>query len=210
MKPMATTHTVSTRHDLDLARAWVDFGNEVLRPTRKLQGLLAAACVVAVGFMFTPGPARYALWAAGALIALWNLIGDGVAARVRLLRDPSRGTTRSLEFAHLGFRPVDGTGGDQPWVPYDQVRSLHADDRFWILSLRSQELVILAVDGVDGGAVTPEAFTSYLENRTKLTVEPLKKTLAARVQRAQDGRRGYLDANPTWLTRTIQNRRNPE
>ena len=40
MNPAATNHTVSTRHDLELAQRYVAYRNAVLWPTRKLQRLL--------------------------------------------------------------------------------------------------------------------------------------------------------------------------
>ena len=211
---MAITYTVTTRHDLSAARSYVAFRNEVLWPTRKLQRALIAACAVAVGFMFVPGGIRYALWAVAGLIVLWMLLGDRLDAARHLRCDPHRGRTVTHVFNAKGICQGDADdahevsgGADTPGlVPYAQIIGIYADAGHWIIRMRSGELIMLARDGVDSGTTTADRFESFLTSRTRLEVETVRRSLRTKVQRAQDGRRGYLDANPSILTRTLRQR----
>ncbi len=211
---MATTHTVTTTHDLDLARSYVAFRNEVLWPTRKLQRVLIAACVVAVGFMFVPGPLRYALWAIAALIVLWTLFSDRFDAARRFRIDPHRDHSVTHVFTPKGFCQDDITDADEAGgvsvasdlLPYAQIIALYSDADHWIVRVKSGELIMLARDGVDAGTTTADRFESFLIARTRLAIEPVQRSLRSKIQRAQDGRRGYVEAHPNLLTRSLRQR----
>ncbi|MFT3877308.1 MAG: hypothetical protein QM708_12925 [Propioniciclava sp.] len=198
---MATTHTVTTPRDLAMAQTYVAYRNEVLWPTRKLQRVLMAACVVAAGFVFTPGTLRYALWAVAGLILVWTFLGDQVTARVRAAR--ARGGDLSYAFSTQGFRDATSAGG---WHDYGQIVALYSTDAHWVLRLRIGAVAILARDGVDGGAMTPAGFEQFLTTKTKLRPEPLKKSVSAKVKQTQEARRGYLEENPGLIARTLRQR----
>lgn len=203
---MAATHSVTTTHDLRLSQAYVEFRNEVLWPTRKLQRLLTAACVVAVGFMFAPGPLRYLLWSVAGIIVLFVLVGDRIDARAHHGTDPHRSQEVRYLFAAEGFREHDDASGPNAWVPYSHIVAAFADSDYWILRLESGDLVMLARGGVDRGASTSSQFESFLTQHTGVAVLPVQKTLRAKVQRAQDGRRGYIESHPGLLTKALRQR----
>lgn len=203
---MAATHSVTTPHDLRLSQAYVEFRNEVLGPTRKLQRLLAAACVVAVGFMFTPGPLRYLLWAVAGVIVLWILVDDRIAAAVHHRTDPHRNRDVRYLFSADGFRVDDEDAQPSAWLTYPHVLAVYSDTDYWILRLQSGDLVMVARSGVDGGATSAAQFESFLTKRANLVVQPVQKTLRAKVQRAQEGRRGYLQSNPGLLSKARRQR----
>lgn len=208
---MATTHTVTTRHDLRLAQTYVAYRNEVLWPTRTLQRVLMTACVVAVGFMVAAGPLRYAIWAAAGLILVWTLAGDHVTAWLHSRAD-RRGKGEgnvTYTFSGQGFRAADAAGADAAWQDYRQIAAIYRTEDYWVLRLRTGDVAILARDGVDGGAMSPAGFEQFLISKTGLGVAPLKKSVAAKVQQTQEARRGYLEANPGLLARTLR-KRSPE
>lgn len=205
---MATTHTVTTRHDLALAQTYVAYRNEVLWPTRRLQRVLMAACVVAMGFMVASGPLRYAAWAVAGLILVWTLVGDRVTALLRSRTDPHGAGDGSLTYAFSGkgFRAADAADTDAAWQDYRQVVAIYGTDAHWVLRLRTGDVAILARDGVDGGAMSPTGFEQFLTAKTGVGVQPLKKSVSAKVQQTQEARRGYLEANPGLLARTLNQR----
>lgn len=208
MKPAATIHTVSTRHDRRLAESYVAFRNAIWWPTRKLQRLLGAAVIVAVGFLFQPGPARYACWAVAGIVLVWVLISDWAAVRTRLASDPvHKGSgVATHEFSGKGFREVRAEGEPAAWLSYDAVRALHTDRWCWILSLTTGEAVLLARDGVDGGATSPSRFEAFLTAKTKLSVEPVHTSTRATIKRVEAGRRGYLEAHPNKIAQLLNAR----
>lgn len=207
---MATTHTVTTTHDLGLARSYVAFRNEMLWPTRKLQRVLIAACVVAVGFMFVPGPLRYTLWAIAALVVPWVVFSDQFDAARRFRTDPHRDHSVTHVFTPRGFyQDVNEAGGvsaESEVVTYAQIVALHSDADHWIVRVASGDLVMLARDGVDAGTTTTDRFESFLIARTRLGIEPVQRSLRSKIERAQDGRRDYVDAHPNLLTRSLRKR----
>jgi hypothetical protein len=206
MNPAATNHTVSTRHDLELAQRYVAYRNAVLWPTRKLQRLLTVGVIAAVGFIFQPGLVRYASWVVALVILFWLLVADAVTARASLVADPARKGSgiEEYQFSSRGFR-LDNTS-DARWRSYDDVRSIHSDGRYWILGMKSGDAVLLAQDGVDGGETSPPQFESFLMARTKLGVEPVNTSVSAKIQRAEQGRRGYLDAHPSKIAQLLNSR----
>lgn len=206
MKPTGSDHVVTTQHDLPWARTVIAFRNDVLWPTRKLQRVLIAVCVVAVGFMVAPGALRWGLWAAALLVLVWVFIGDAVGARALLAADPLAKARKAetLRFGAKGFASdADGAGGTRS---YADIRSLHADERCWVLGLGSGEALVLARGEVDGGAMSDASFESFLTSRNGPTMEPLRRSLAAKVQRAQEGRRGYLESHPSKLGQLLGQR----
>lgn len=209
MKPAATIHTVATRHDRRLAESYVAFRNAIWWPTRKLQRLLGAAVIVAVGFLFQPGPARYACWAVAGAVLVWVLISNWVAVRTRLASDPVRkgSGVATYEFSGKGFRAVGAEDAEPaPWLSYEAVRALHTDRWCWILSLTTGEAVLLARDGVDGGTTSPSRFEAFLTAKTKLGVEPVHTSASATIKRVEAGRRGYLDAHPNKIAQLLNAR----
>lgn len=220
---MATTYVVTTTHDLALARAYVAYRNAVLWPTRRLQRAIIAACVAAVGFMFQVAVLRYALWASAVLVVAWTLVGDRLASVSRLRRDPARrgsGVERYL-FSSKGYRldPADEapSAGAGPWQDYGQVVAIYTSPDYWILPLRSGTVLMLARHGVGRGgpgagatdaAGVEERFETFLARRTGLDPMPLDSSVSAKVQRAQEGRKGYLEAHPSWISRTFARKAN--
>lgn len=206
MKSTAANHTVCTRHDLQLARSYVAYRNAVLWPTRKLQRLLTAAVIVAGGFLFQPGLLRYSCWGAALIVLGWLIISDAVTARTSLAADPARKGSgiESYQFSSRGFRLTQPSEG--PWRSYDDIHSLHSDGHYWILGMKSGDAVLLSRDGVDGGATSAFRFESFLTARTKLDIEPVNTSVSARIQRAEQGRRGYLEAHPSKLAQLLNSR----
>jgi len=130
MNPAATHHTVSTRHDLELAQRYVAYRNAVLWPTRKLQRLLTVGVIAAVGFIFQPGLVRYASWVVALVILFWLLVADAVTARASLVADPAR-KGRGIEeyqFSSRGFR-LDNTSDS----PLAKLRRCPQNPQRWTL-----------------------------------------------------------------------------
>ncbi len=193
---MGIVHTADVRHDRGLVRASITFRNAKVWPTRKLQRVLIAAILVAVGFMVAPGLLRDALWVVAGVVVVWVLVGDRLVALARLLRDPYRraGLTERYEFGDRGFRRTADLGSEAAVHPYAHVTAIYADDAYWYLCLRTGEVGILDPAGIDGGATSPAAFERFLSSRTSTEVSRLDLSLPSRARRAQESRRSYLDS----------------
>ncbi len=159
----------------------------------------AAACVVAVGFMLPWTVALYLLWAVVGVIVLWILVGDRIAAAVHHRTDPHRNRDVRYLFSADGFRVDDEDTQPSAWLTYPHVLAVYSDTDYWILRLQSGDLVMVARSGVDGGATSAAQFKSFLRKRANLVVQPVQKSLRAKVQRAQEGRQGFLQSNPGLL-----------
>lgn len=193
---MKIVHMAEVRHDHRLIGAYIAFRNAKVWPTRKAQRVLIATILVAVGFMFPPGPLRYALWFAAILIVTWVFVGDRAVAAVRLLRDPYHrsGMPERYEFGDRDFRRAAGHGADTCVYPYEHIAAVYADEEYWCLCLRAGEIAILDRTGVDGGATSPSAFDRFLSRKTGMEAARLDLSFSARARRAQEARRSYLDS----------------
>ncbi|MDO5644746.1 MAG: hypothetical protein Q4G21_03500 [Dermabacter sp.] len=202
---MAARYEISTRHSREMIRRLVACRAVVLTPSAGLQRALIAACCVAVGFLFAPGPMRYAGWGAGAAVLAWHLISPWITARILHARDP---------FARAGEAErvtVDARGftGDHVQIPWPQVVRVLDDGAYWFVWTRTGTILALDQAGLDGGA-TPSRLAAYMSEKSGAPVRPLDGRISARLRDTQARRRGYVDENPGLTARIVRSMTGPK
>lgn len=194
---MKVRHAAEVSHDRDLIARRLAFRNTKVWPTRKLQRLLMAAILVAIGFILVAPALRYGLWAAGGLLTLWVVAGDVITRWWQMRTDPyaRAGVPERFEFGDAGFRRLHHPSGEGAFgLEYDKVLALLRDRSGWLLVLPTGEVAVIDEGSVDGGALSSARFEKFLRSKIGGEVEVLDSSLSSRVQGAQESRRSYLES----------------
>mgnify|MGYP001037507196 FL=1 len=188
---MEAVYEAKTKHTDEMIKQYVKFQNNVNTPTKKLQSVLIAMCVLAL-MLLVPQKNFHALCIAiTALILLNAMLGDFFTASYLKREDENYKRQNDIlyHFGNSGFSMENPADKESLRFTYQDIRAMYQDEKFWYLCMKGGELHMVGKGDVlnyDG------RFGIFLEKQSGLKLKNAKTTVLERIQIMQ-GRKKSLE-----------------
>ena len=188
---MEAVYEAKTKHTDEMIKQYVKFQNNVNTPTKKLQSVLIAMCVLALMLLVPQKNFHILCMTVAALILLKAIAGDLFTASYLKREDENYKRQNDIlyHFGNSGFHMENQADKESLRLSYQDIRALYQDEKFWYICMKGGELHMVGKGDVlnyDG------RFGMFLEKQSGLKLKNAKTTVLERIQIMQ-GRKKSLE-----------------
>lgn len=188
---MEAVYEAKTKHTDEMIKQYVKFQNNVNTPTKKLQSILIAMCVLALILLVPQKSFQTACVAVAVFLVFKTLCGDFFTACYLKHEDANykRQNEICYRFGKEGFEMENPEEKEFLQLAYKDVRALYRDEKFWYICMKGGVLHMVAKKDL---LLSDGKFGMFLEERTGLKMGNAKTTALEKIQIMQ-GRKKSLE-----------------